>query len=79
MVSTFGDQTDIGWYKKYKLPLRLSIGLDGKWVPATGILAGLKVHDARTTILKALKEQGLLVEQKPITHAVKVHERCKKK
>ena len=78
MVCTFGDQTDIHWYKKHKLPLTLSIGLDGKWLPQTGILAGLKVADARKTILQALKEKGLLVSQKPISHNVNVHDRCKK-
>lgn len=78
MVSTFGDQTDIQWYKKHKLPLRLSIGLDGKWIPQTGILAGLKVHEARAKITDELTKQGRLLHKKPITHAVKVHERCKK-
>ncbi len=78
MVSTFGDQTDIQWYKKHHLPLRLSIGLDGKWVQQTGILAGLKVHEARTKMIDALTAAGLLRHKKPITHAVKVHERCKK-
>lgn len=78
MVCTFGDQTDILWYKKHKLPLILSMGLDGRWLPETGILAGLKVAEARKTIIEALKEQGLLVNQKPITHAVNVHDRCKK-
>ncbi len=78
MVSTFGDQTDILWFKKHKIPLRLSIGLDGKWVPETDMLAGLKLHDARNRIIEELKKQNLLVDQKPITHAVNVHERCKK-
>ncbi len=78
MVSTFGDQTDIHWYKKHKLPLRLSIGLDGNWIPETGILSGLKAHAAREKIIEELKAHNLIVDQKPITHAVNVHERCKK-
>ncbi|TET35232.1 valine--tRNA ligase [Candidatus Dependentiae bacterium] len=78
MVSTFGDQTDIIWYKKHNLPLRLSIGLDGKWIPETGVLAGLKVKDARARIIEELKEQNLLVDQKQISHSVNVHERCKR-
>lgn len=78
MVSTFGDQTDIQWYKKHQLPLRLSIGTDGKWVPETKSLAGLKVHDARKKIIDELKQQKLLIDQKKIVHPVKVHERCKK-
>ena len=78
MVSTFGDQTDIIWYKNHNLPLRLSIGLDGKWIPETGVLAGLKVKDARARIIEELKSQNLLVDQKQISHAVNVHERCKR-
>jgi valyl-tRNA synthetase len=78
MVSTFGDQNDIHWYKKHTLPLRLSIGLDGKWVAGSGITAGLKAPEARAAILAALAKEGVLAQQRPITHAVKVHERCKK-
>jgi valyl-tRNA synthetase len=78
MVSTFGDQTDIHWYKKHNLPLRISIGLDGKWIPETGILAGLKASAAREKIIEELKAHGLLIDQKQINHSVNVHERCKK-
>lgn len=78
MVCTFGDKTDIVWYKKFNLPYKQSIGLDGKWMPDTGILAGLRTKAARETIIAALKEQNLLIEQKAITHSVNVHERCKK-
>ena len=78
MVSTFGDQKDIEWYKKYNLPLRLSLGKDGKWVEQTGPLAGLKAHDARAKILALLQEKGLVHAQKPIQHSVNVHERCGK-
>lgn len=78
MCCTFGDKTDIEWYKKYKLPYKQSVGLDGRWTKITGPLQGMKVHDARKTILELLKENNLLINQKPITHAVNVHERCKK-
>ncbi len=78
MCCTFGDKKDIQWYKKFNLPYRQSIGLNGKWTEITGPLAGLKVHEARTKILEILKENGLLFSQKPIKHFVNVHERCKK-
>lgn len=77
MCCTFGDKTDIVWYKKYNLPFKQSIGLDGRWLESTGLLAGLKAAAARTKILELLKEQNLLRAQKPITHAVNIHERCK--
>jgi len=77
MCCTFGDKTDIQWYKEYKLPYRESIGRNGKWTKATGILEDLKVADARKTIIEKLKDIGVLVNQKIIKHPVNVHERCK--
>lgn len=78
MCCTFGDKTDIEWYKKYKLPYKQAIGLDGKLTSIGGSIAGLSVFHARAKIIQELQEAGLLTEQKPITHAVNVHERCKK-
>lgn len=78
MCCTFGDKTDIEWYKKFKLPYKQSIGLDGKFTPNTGVLAGLKAPEARAKVLEELKSHGLLLGQRPISHAVNVHERCKK-
>ncbi len=77
MCCTFGDQTDIFWFKKHKLPFIQAVGLDGKWTPASGPLAGLMVHEARKKVIELLKESGLLTGQKAITHAVSTHERCR--
>lgn len=77
MVCTFGDKTDIEWYKKHKLPHLQSIGFDGKFTATTGALTGLNVIDARKKIIELLKEQNLLLEQKQIQNSVNVHERCK--
>ena len=78
MVCTFGDKTDIIWYKKHNLPYRHVIGLDGKMTDNAGLLQGLKVTDARATVIQKLREQNLLTHQQPISHSVNVHERCKK-
>ncbi|MCX5922752.1 MAG: valine--tRNA ligase [Candidatus Dependentiae bacterium] len=78
MCCTFGDKTDIEWYKKFKLPYKQSITLDGKFAPETGILTGLKVPEARAKVLEELAKNNLLIGQKPITHSVNTHERCKK-
>ncbi len=78
MCCTFGDKTDIEWYKKYTLPYKESILPYGKWADNTGILAGLKVEAARALILEVLKAKNLLIRQRPIKHSVNVHERCKK-
>lgn len=78
MCCTFGDKTDIEWFKKHSLPYRQSIGLDGKMVEATGPLAGLKVGDARVKVIELLQQAGLLLAQKKITHTVNVYERSKR-
>ncbi len=77
MCCTFGDQADITWYKEHKLPHLQVVGLDGKWTAAAGVLEGLRVHEARKKVLELLGDAGKLLEQKKITHAVSVHERCK--
>lgn len=78
MCCTFGDTTDVVWFKKFNLPYKQSIGFDGKFVSGTGILEGLKVTDARARIIEELKKENLLLQQRPIMHNVSVHERCKK-
>ncbi|NTV23685.1 MAG: valine--tRNA ligase [Nanoarchaeota archaeon] len=76
MCCTFGDQTDIEWYKAYNLALRISITKDGKMNDLAGQYKDLKLKEAREKIIGDLKTQGLLVDQKPIKHVVNVHERC---
>ncbi|MBU4269366.1 valine--tRNA ligase [Candidatus Dependentiae bacterium] len=77
MCCTFGDQTDIYWYKTHKLPFIQAIGFDGIWTEKTGPLSGLKVQDARKKVLELLQVSGKLLAQKKIVHNVGVHERCK--
>lgn len=78
MCCTFGDKTDIAWYKKHNLPYKRIIADDGTFVAETGFLAGLTVLQARTKVIQELTLRELLRGQRPITHAVNVHERCKK-
>ncbi|MFH1644032.1 MAG: valine--tRNA ligase, partial [bacterium] len=77
MCCTFGDQTDIYWFKKHKLPFIQAVGLDGKWTKITEPLEGLRAHEARKKMLELLQQEGLLLGQKEITHFVNTHERCK--
>ncbi len=77
MCCTFGDKTDIEWFKKFKFPYVASIGFDGRWKEETGPLAGLKVHEARAKVLELLTQHGILLHQKNIVHNVNIHERCK--
>ena len=76
MCCTFGDQTDMEWWKAYNLPLKIVIGKDGKMNEKAGKYKGLNVKEARKQIIEDLKKAKLLVEQRKIKHMVNVHERC---
>ncbi len=77
MVCTFGDLTDVTWWRELDLPARVVIGRDGRLLPSAGpALAGLSVTQARRRIVELLRESGDLIgEPRPITHAVKYYEK----
>ena len=76
MCCTFGDQTDVEWWREYHLELKQAIDDGGRMTEIAGKYAGMKSIDARKQIIEDLKEQGYMYKQDPIVHAVKVHERC---
>ncbi|MHB1801570.1 MAG: valine--tRNA ligase [Actinomycetes bacterium] len=89
MVCTFGDPTDVTWWRELELDTRPVIGWDGRLIPvpppgldsaagrdAYEQLAGSTVHAARETLVALLREAGRLRgEPRPITHPVKFFER----
>jgi valyl-tRNA synthetase len=83
MCCTFGDKTDVEWYKKYKPFFGLYsqvIGLDGR-MKSNSLdidLNGLTVTQGRAKMVEELEKRGLILDKKPIMHTVNVHERCKK-
>lgn len=77
MCCTFGDQTDIEWFKRHNLPLKTIMDERGVWKESTGPLAGKRAGESRKAIITLLKEHNLLTEQKDLLHAVNIHERCK--
>jgi len=76
MCCTFGDQTDMEWWKAFGLPYKKLITGEGKLTEIAGKYAGLSIKDAREKIIKELKDKKLIKKQQKIKHAVNVHERC---
>jgi valyl-tRNA synthetase len=76
MCCTFGDVTDVYWWRTYHLPLRIVLDRQGRLNDLAGPYAGLRVKQARQRVLADLHAAGLLLEQRPIEHTVGVHERC---
>ena len=78
MCCTFGDQTDIEWWKKYNLPLKYIFTDDGRIADSVKNYGGLKIKEARAKIIEDFKEAGYLVKQEELEHEVQTHERCGK-
>jgi valyl-tRNA synthetase len=89
MVCTFGDLTDVTWWRELDLPARPVIGRDGRLLatPPAAIttpagleayarLAGATANAARTRVTELLQDTGALVGgPRPVTHAVKFYEK----
>ncbi|MCA2187664.1 valine--tRNA ligase [Nonomuraea cavernae] len=85
MICTFGDITDVTWWRELDLETRPIIGWDGRLLPEppAGVdeepykeLAGKTVHSARERIVELLRESGDLDgEPRPVQRTVKFYER----
>ncbi|KAA1423754.1 valine--tRNA ligase [Mumia zhuanghuii] len=86
---TFGDLTDVQWWREYDLPTRTVVGRDGRilreipgWISshdgrrAYEELAGKTVFSARETIVEALRKSGDLDgDPKPTTRMANFYEK----
>jgi len=89
MICTFGDVTDVVWWREFNLPTRGLIGWDGKiqnetpdWIKTENAkeifskIIGKTSHTTREILVEELKKTNQLIgEPKPITHAVKFFEK----
>jgi valyl-tRNA synthetase len=89
MICTFGDLTDVIWWRELNLPTRCVITRDGRlqqeqpaWLDSPiarqtyARLAGASIAQARNRIVEMLMESGdLLAPPRPITHSVKYFEK----
>ncbi len=89
MICTFGDVTDVIWWRELDLPNRAIIGWDGRIIGEApeaiestrgreifAELAGKTTFSAKQRIVELLQETGDMVgDAKPITHPVKFFEK----
>src|SRR6266568_6025287 len=76
MLCTFGDSEDVLRWRRDELALRLVVEPDGRLGPLALEFAGLTLTQARSAIVKALGDAGLLADSVPVRQVVGVHERC---
>ena len=77
MVCTFGDKTDIEWWKIHKLPIRICITKEGKLNELAKQYKGLTIEEGRKQIINDLKEKNILYKQEELKQTVGVCWRCK--
>jgi valyl-tRNA synthetase len=88
MICTFGDTTDVIWWRELQLPTRAIVGTDGriKAEPPDALsdagsaayaeIAGKTVKQAQRIVVEQLAASGEMDgEPRPITHPVKFYER----
>ena len=89
MICTFGDTTDVVWWRELRLPTRAVIGWDGRikpelpeWIVTSGgreayaAIAGATTFTAKAKLAELLAASGDMVgEPRPITHPVKFFEK----
>lgn len=76
MICTFGDSTDIEWWKKHKLPLKVCISEDGKLNDRAGKFKGLDFKTAKEAIKDELDGRGYLIKSEPLQQEVGFCWRC---
>ena len=88
MICTFGDVTDVVWWRELQLPTRAIIGVDGRiraeppevivdgGASTYAEIAGKNVKQAQKIVVEQLRASGELEgEPRAITHPVKFYER----
>jgi isoleucyl-tRNA synthetase len=55
--------------QRYGLPVSNPVANDGRFLPGTALVAGLKVDDANAVLIQALEERGRLLHQESFRHS----------
>jgi len=77
MMCSFGDQTDIQFFREQGITPMIAIGLDGRMNERAGFLQGMRVKEARATILEEFKKKDLIEKQEEVAHRSPVCDRSK--
>ncbi len=75
MMCSAGDITDIQFFREQNIKPVIAINKDGTMNSHAKFLEGLKVKQARETMINELKENQLIVKQEQITHSTPISER----
>ncbi|UCD07569.1 MAG: valine--tRNA ligase [Candidatus Aenigmatarchaeota archaeon] len=77
MMCSFGDYTDIRFFREMKLKPIVAINQDGTMNEHAGFLEGMSVDDARKKMIEILKSQDLIEKEQKVMHRTPVCERSR--
>jgi len=78
MICSYGDYNDVQLFRELGLEEIISIGRDGRMLPSAGEgLAGLRVKQARNTMIERLQKEGIAFKVEEIQHRTPMCERSR--
>ena len=72
-LCTFGDEQDIRWQKKYKLPVVEAIEPNGRMSKAAGSFEGMRLAQAQEALVADLEKEGRIRKVEEFSHNVLCH------
>lgn len=76
MVCTFGDTTDIEWWREHGLPAKICINKDGTMNELAGKYADMSMAEAKKAVISDLEKEGRLIRQEDLKQNVGCCWRC---
>ncbi|MBR9704773.1 valine--tRNA ligase [Candidatus Pacearchaeota archaeon] len=77
MMCSFGDLTDIRFFREQKIEPIILISENGLMNKKSGDLEGLKIKEARKKIIEELKNKNIVIREENVSHRSPICERSK--
>jgi len=77
MMCSFGDYTDVRFFREMNIEPVFAINTDGSMNKNAGFLNGMKIEEARKAIIQKLEQEGLVTKREKTVHRAPICERSK--
>ncbi len=77
MMCSFGDYTDVRFFREEKIKPKFLISQNGTMTKDAGFLAKLPIKDAQKKIVEKLEKEKLIIKQEKVLHRTPICERSK--
>ena len=77
MMCSFGDYTDVRFFREMNIEPVFAITMDGRMNENAGFLKGMKIQEARERMIKELESKGLIEKREKTVHRTPICERSK--